>query len=109
MNSPYGRTIPQWIDKLVSEYRAGRVTQAIALVPARTDTAWFAALRDFPRCFLQGRLTFRKSDGSDADPAPFPSALVYLGPDIDRFAEVFSDLGDIYVRYTPKEEGGVSV
>lgn len=107
MNPPYGRSIGQWIGKLVSEYEAGRVTEAIALVPARTDTAWFAALRDFPRCFVQGRITFLKPDGSKADPAPFPSALVYLGPDIDQFAKVFADLGDIYVRYqTPKEEGG---
>lgn len=107
LNSPYGRTIPQWIDKLVSEYEAGRVTQAIALVPARTDTVWFAALRDFPRCFVQGRITFLKPDGSKADPAPFPSALVYLGPDVDQFAKVFADLGDIYVRYqAPKAEGG---
>lgn len=107
MNPPYGRSIGQWIGKLVSEYEAGRVTEAIALVPARTDTAWFAALRDFPRCFVQGRITFLKPDGSKADPAPFPSALVYLGPDIDQFAKVFADLGDIYVRYqAPKAEGG---
>ncbi|MEB2351839.1 MAG: DNA N-6-adenine-methyltransferase [Burkholderiaceae bacterium] len=110
MNPPYGREIGQWVEKLVTEYRTGRVTEAIALVPARTDTAWFAALRDFPRCFVSGRLTFRKPDGSDADPAPFPSAVVYLGSDVDRFAEAFAPIGDIYVRYqAPKEEGGVPV
>lgn len=109
MNPPYGREIAQWVDKLVAEHKAGRVTQAIALLPARTDTAWFAALRDFPRCFLQGRLKFLTPQGVETDPAPFPSMLVYLGSEIDRFAEVFADLGDVYVRYAPKEEGGVPV
>jgi len=37
MNSPYGRSIGRWVDKLVGEYEAGRVTQAIALLPARTQ------------------------------------------------------------------------
>lgn len=102
MNPPYGREIAQWVEKLVAEHKAGRVTSAIALVPARTDTAWFAALRDYPRCFIAGRLTFLKPDGSEADPAPFPSCAIYIGPDLDRFAEHFASLGDIYVRYTPE-------
>ncbi|MFA7386055.1 MAG: DNA N-6-adenine-methyltransferase [Thiohalobacteraceae bacterium] len=111
LNPPYGREIAQWVEKLVSEHKAGRVTQAIALVPARTDTAWFAAMRDFPRCFITGRLTFIKPDEGEADPAPFPSCAIYIGDEIDRFAAAFADIGDIYVRYqAPKaEDGGVQL
>ncbi len=75
MNPPYGRELPDWIEKLRHEYSARGVTEAIALVPARTDTEWFNALRDFPRCFIRGRLKFSESENS----APFPSMVVYLG------------------------------
>ena len=98
LNPPYGREIAQWVEKLVAEHTAGRVPSAIALVPARTDTAWFAALRDYPRCFIQGRIKFLTSEGVETDPAPFPSMAVYLGPDRAAFIKAFSPLGDIYAR-----------
>jgi len=98
LNPPYGREIAQWVEKLVAEHAAGHVPSAIALVPARTDTAWFAALRDYPRCFIQGRIKFLTSEGVETDPAPFPSMAVYLGPDRAAFIKAFSPLGDIYAR-----------
>lgn len=94
MNPPYGREIGNWVEKLSSEYEAGRVTAAIALLPSRTDTQWWKRLREYPVCFIQGRLTFVGSQ----DPAPFPSAVVYLGQDIARFCRAFADLGDVYQR-----------
>lgn len=93
MNPPYGRTIGAWVDKLADEYESGRVLEAVALVPARTDTAWWAHLPASTVCFITGRLSF-----SDADPAPFPSAACYMGPNDRRFAEVFLGLGLVYVR-----------
>lgn len=98
MNPPYGRGIDQWVGKLRDEYEAGRVTAAVALVPARTDTQWFRLLRDYPVCFLTGRLRFLSPDG-ETDPAPFPSAAFYLGNSDDVFAEVFGPVGDVYVRW----------
>ena len=94
MNPPYGRDIVEWIEKLAAEFEAGRVTQGIALVPARTDTAWFRRLRDFPRCFISGRLRFNGHETG----APFPSMAVYLGSDLTQFVSVFSQIGDIYAR-----------
>jgi hypothetical protein len=94
MNPPYGRTIDAWAEKLVTEFQAGRVTQAIALVPARTDTDWFGRLRDFARCFIRGRLQFSGHENS----APFPSCAVYLGDRLERFYLAFRLLGDIFMR-----------
>lgn len=91
MNPPYGRVLSQWIRHLVNEHKAGRVTEAIALVPSRTDTQWFRSLRQYPRCFLWGRLRF-----SDAGSAPFPSMLVYLGSNVAAFRAAFADVGDVY-------------
>jgi hypothetical protein len=93
MNPPYGRRIPVWVDKLAREYEAGRVTEAIALVPARTDTRWFRRLGAHPVCFVSGRLAFR---GNTAG-APFPSALVYLGPRVPAFRAACAGVGRVYL------------
>ena len=94
MNPPYGRPIVRWVEKLVCEHEMGRTTAAVALVPARTDTDWFRLFRDAAVCFIDGRLKF--SDHANA--APFPSAAVYLGPDVPLFARAFAALGDTWVR-----------
>lgn len=94
MNPPYGREIIDWVKKLHSEYRANHVVEAVALLPARTDTAWFRLLRDYPKCFIHGRLRF----GDAVHSAPFPSVIVYFGRKRARFQQVFSDLGDVYIR-----------
>lgn len=97
MNPPYGRDIGFWVGKLVEQYeKAGNISAAIALVPARTDTQWWQQLRDAHICFLRGRLTFK---GNDAG-APFPSAVACLGPwpVRERFIDVFSEYGDIWER-----------
>lgn len=93
MNPPYGRAVADWVGKLVAEHTAGRTTEAVALLPARTDTKWFRRLRHFPKCFIHGRLRFSGCDQA----APFPSMTVYLGNRPQRFAEAFQDIGDVYV------------
>lgn len=92
MNPPYGHEIGEWTSKLAAEFEAGNTKEAIALVPSRTDTAWFRELRSFPRCFIWGRLKFGNGENS----APFPSMAVYFGSNPRRFVELFSSVGDIY-------------
>ena len=96
MNPPYGREIPGWIKKLDAEFRTGEIKEAIALVPARVDTDWFRVMRDYAVCFVDGRLKFSGHENS----APFPSAVIYLGRNIDDFYDAFSDMGDVWVRWT---------
>jgi DNA N-6-adenine-methyltransferase (Dam) len=94
LNPPYGRAVGAWIGRLVDEYHAGRVTEALALIPARVDTEWFRLLDPFPRCFPYGRLIFSNSENT----APFPSAIPYLGPNLNRLLEVFGPIGGVWVR-----------
>jgi hypothetical protein len=95
MNPPYGRQIDTWVAKLVTEYRAGHTTAAVALLPARPDTQWFRRLRPFDVCFIWGRLKFNGCDNS----APFPSMLVYLGTNQRRFEQAFKNMGDFWWRH----------
>lgn len=95
MNPPYGDEIRDWILKLKGEYEAGNVSEAIALVPARPDTAWFRELRQYSRCFIFGRLKF----GGQENSAPFPSMLVYLGKNIKQFRDLVGAIGDVYKLY----------
>lgn len=92
MNPPYGNEIDKWIYKVIDEYQSGRVKNALLLVPSRTDTRWFRSLKDYPRCFIWGRLSFSGSKNK----ATFPSMVVYLGNGIENFILNFQDIGDIY-------------
>ncbi len=95
MNPPYGRQIGEWITKLVEAHKTFDVPQAIALLPARVDTQWWQIIRDYPVCFVTGRLKFK---GNDDNAAPFPSAVIYLGQRVDKFVNEFAPIGDIWRR-----------
>lgn len=97
LNPPYGREIGLWIKKLLSEYEAGNISAAIALIPARVDTHWFSLLYPYPVLFVSGRLRFLNFLGEAQSSAPFPSAIVYLGPDIEAFIGNFGEIGRAYV------------
>lgn len=92
MNPPYGQGIAKWISKLIESYESRAVMAAVALVPARPDTDWFECFDAYLRCFVHGRLKFSAHENS----APFPSMVVYLGPNEGDFIERFSELGGIY-------------
>lgn len=92
MNPPYGRGIGDWVVRLVGAFETSNISAAIALLPARTDTAWFRKLNRFLVCFIDGRLKFSDYENS----APFPSAVVYLGNEPRRFFDAFADTGAVY-------------
>jgi DNA N-6-adenine-methyltransferase (Dam) len=76
LNPPYGRQTPDWLGRLV-EHGDG-----IALVFARSDTAWFHefAPRATALCFVAGRLCFVPGDGRpDPSAAGAPPLLIAYG------------------------------
>lgn len=90
LNPPYGDEIGNWMNRLIHQYDMENTTEAIALIPSRTDTAWFHdAVKGRSLCFILGRLRFGEATNS----APFPSALVYFGEDASRFRAVFGEIG----------------
>lgn len=98
MNPPYGREIGLWTFSLVDNFRHGHIDEAVALLPARTDTQWWQEIGAYPVCFVRGRLRFNDCNQS----APFPSALIYLGNDGQRFKDAFGDIGLIYFSATTR-------
>lgn len=77
VNPPYGRELPKWVHKARTEAEQGSATTVAALVPARTDTAWWHdhVTGHADVFLLRGRLRF--GDGKQS--APFPSALCVWG------------------------------
>lgn len=105
LNPPYGKGIGPWIEKVREEHEAGRVTAAVVLVKAATDTRWFRVLSErYPRCEVAGRLKF----SGCKNPAPFPSVLFYLGDEVQRFADVFGRFG-VLVAPLPAVRGAEEV
>lgn len=105
MNSPYGEATKRWTRRMAGEYARKRMTAGISLTAARTDTQFFRPLHKVPVCYVEGRIRFLDPDFyREQDPAPFPSALSYFGPDPDKFARVFSTIGDVQVPYNWRSE-----
>lgn len=88
----------RWVAKLVEEYEAGRVTEAVCLLPARVNTLWMDRLAPFARCFVRGRLRFGDASGD----APFPVVLIYLGGRSQDFVNTFHHVGECYGHLLPR-------
>jgi len=99
LNPPYGDVGPKFSAKLIREYEAGHVTEAILLVNSHcTDSKWFKPLFEYVLCFTDHRSRFWNQDGIGSAPT-HGSVLAYLGPHKDKFAEVFSHFGAVVVPY----------
>ncbi|MBE9216722.1 ASCH domain-containing protein [Plectonema cf. radiosum LEGE 06105] len=105
MNPPY--SCPGlWMKKLQTEFESGRVreairpsgvSEAIALVPAATDTKWLSpVLKTQPVCFWRGRIKFLDEDYQPKLSARQSHVLVYWGENWERFKEVFDEYGVVY-------------
>ena len=95
MNPPYAQPfIAQFVEKLASEYEAGRVTEAISLTHNYTDTVWFhrAAKSCAAICFTRGRIGFLSPEGKRAAPTQ-GQAFFYYGTKVAEFVASFSRIG----------------
>lgn len=89
-----------WINRVVSEYRHGRITQACVLTFASVSEAWFRPLLSYPICFFYGRVNYIDPDtGRPANGVTKGSCVTYLGPDVEAFAREFHYLGRVYVPF----------
>lgn len=117
MNHPFCRdTNEAWVAKLVGAYRSGLVKEAMCICFNQPNTAWFRPLIDFPRWNPGFRIRYwrvddaerraaRKAAGkSPSSGAPKDSVVVYLGRNVQLFADVFLAIDDrstIDIPYAP--------
>ncbi len=94
--SPYN--IEPWMEKAWEEFiweAPDKGDSFVGLVPAKPDTAWFhdhASL--FPgKCFLRGRLKYWQNGKETPGPGKFGSLVLYAGPELELFHDVFGPLG----------------
>lgn len=101
LNPPYSKTGNMsnqeiWAAKLITEYQAGRVNEALLLVKASIGYDWFDRLfYTYPVCLLRGLISFIKPDGQINGPAKLGSAIFYFGPNLARFEQVFERHGRV--------------
>lgn len=99
MNPPYSRIIKDFISKLVEEYEAGNVTEAIVVTNNGTDTRWFQQLTSVASsiCLHRGRIGFLNSEGVRIDNNNKGQVFTYLGNNPERFANEFQKYGRIAI------------
>jgi len=103
LNPPYSRElIGPFVAKLLADYQAGAVRQAVVLTNNDTETGWFHALADMALCFCftKGRVHFT-SPHTKADSPRQGQVFTYLGNDkkgFDRFKQRFTDIGLVVVQ-----------
>lgn len=103
MNPPYGAACPKFVAKALHEYEAGNVSAAVLLLSGYSfDTKWFRPLWHHLLCFSDGRIRFYNALGEPGRPST-ASAVVYLGRDWARFADVFSRFGAVVARWAHEE------
>ena len=93
MNHPYSDS-KNWIPYAVLQYESGNTEEMVLLIKLDVSTKWWQALAKYPWIAVNKRIRF----GEGIHNAPFQSAIVYLGKDLDRFNQVFGKYGFLYKR-----------
>lgn len=101
LNPPYQRgLIEAFIDKLISEYRIGRTTEAIVLTHNASETRWYGRLlgEASAMCIVSGRIKFYAiSEGNEVyqpKGAPLQGQFItYLGRNSETFCHIFKEIG----------------
>lgn len=118
MNHPFGREDPpcdsgctkkhahhwnhhhgnhKWIQKLIAEFKSGRVSQACCITFASTSEAWFQPLLRQPQCYLSPRTNYILPNGETLKGVSKGSVVTYFGPNVNRFKTAFESLGVVKV------------
>jgi hypothetical protein len=95
LNPPYKLPeIERFCGKLVEEINAGHVPEAILVTNNPTHTDWFQFIAPHAAviCFPDGKIGFIHATHDGMSPCQ-GQAIMYFGPNVERFCEVFAELG----------------
>jgi ParB-like chromosome segregation protein Spo0J len=103
MNPPYGKLAGKFVARLLAEYAYGNgpVKEACVLLKSySSDTGWWQPLWDFTLSFPSKRINFTAGESETEGGSTHGSAIIYMGPNRDKFIDVFSRFGVIVERVT---------
>lgn len=94
MNQPSSDPlVRQFTSRLVDEFAAGRVKQAVMLQNSATDTEWFHQIAPLAMtCCPRGRINYYNTAGK-SKANRYCQTFFYLGEERARFAQVFARFG----------------
>ena len=86
-------------ERLVAELEAGRVEQAVALVPAQTREEWFQALASVAAaiCFPSGGVQWWHPARPGRPMHGDSHVVLYLGKNVEEFRREFKEFGVVFV------------
>jgi len=99
MNPPYSNPeVQQFTDKVIAEFKAGNIGEAIVLTNNSADTGWHRAMQDActRMCTTTGRIRFESPTRQGNSPA-MGQSFFYFGDDPERFKDVFSNIGNVWM------------
>lgn len=94
MNPPYAQPlIGQFAEKMAQEVERG--SESVVLVNNATETAWFQRMASVCSaiCFPKGRIKFLDPKGNPSGAPLQGQAIIYSGPNVDKFDDDFSKFG----------------
>lgn len=97
---PMANKAGKWTKKAVAEFERSNLTEAIILVKPSLGSKWFQKLaQQFPVCFPHERIRFLDEQGTPQPKPQQSSAFLYLGPNLERFKQVFGAIGCISIPF----------
>jgi len=94
MNPPYAQPLMgQFAEKMAQEVERG--SESVVLVNNATETVWFQRMASVCSaiCFPRSRIRYLTPNGEPGNSPLQGQAIIYSGPNADRFAAEFSSLG----------------
>lgn len=94
MNPPYAQPLMgQFAEKMAQEVERG--SESVVLVNNATETVWFQRMASVCSaiCFPRGRIRYLTPDGEPANSPLQGQAIIYSGPNADKFDDEFSNFG----------------
>jgi ParB family transcriptional regulator, chromosome partitioning protein len=97
LNPPYGKLCRPFFEKLLEQYEAGNVTEAIAILSlGAMDRKWMKPILDIATvCIISGRVRFISPNPRKKQQPTNGSIALFLGSNPARFRRVFSKIGTI--------------
>jgi hypothetical protein len=96
LNPPYSGPLP-WVEKLLAEYGNGNTKAALLLVNTTNSPQWARLLwqSEHRVCLLGKRIKFWRPDRPEGKGFDRDQMIWYVGPNPQKFADVFSEWGSI--------------